>query len=252
MDGHYWRLVTLPESRSEKVAFLNAVCWFDAAGTIGSVPTGRTYRVVFRIALGFNAPVGALDGMLMRARVLPDHSHINEENGTSELPDPASGLPETSLRWTPHFIQRLKSPAPRSRLYGQEQIVPVWRTVALPPLHVPREAPDGSLRRYAPIRVEMVSHTGYWKSNLWIDGVEIVPVGGPSEREAERSLVVSSSSSSLASEAAEGESSSSGSSSAPSSSAGSPSRPPGTLPDDVDTTGGWLGRGMRFVRTFFE
>ena len=238
MDGHYWKLVSAPDAYSDQVPHLHSVCWFDVSGLFPSVPTGRAYRVVFRLALGFNAPVGSLDGMKLSAKVLHDHSHLDDDG----LPDPnRAELPETSTTWTPQIIQRLKAPAPRSRIYGQSEPVPVWRSVALPPLYVPPHDGEGRTRRYAPVRVEMVSHSGHWKSNVWVDGVEIVPIGGPSEREAEAAAVEL--------EASGSEPGPSTATMASSSRSGR-MRPPPYEGVQGEGEGGWLEAGMRFFRRF--
>lgn len=181
-----------------------------------------------RVALGFNAPVGAFNGVLIRAHVLPAVE--------SDLPDPTLELAESSVRLDPELIQRLKSPAPRSRLYGQTDPQPTWRTLVLPPLFVPEDTGDGR-RKFAKVRVELVSHTGAWKSNIWIDGVELLGTGGPGEREAEVDAVngTGGDTGSSSSEAAAG----------------------GRSPPIVNNNGtgngqGWLDYGRMWFRSFFQ
>ncbi|KAI8823598.1 uncharacterized protein EV422DRAFT_565533 [Fimicolochytrium jonesii] len=165
-NGQWWKIIESPESHSGKVAFLNAVWWFDIRYQIKGVPRGLyipTWRVLFP------ERTGGLEGVQFRISVKNggdgvEHANLVSEKRMSEiLPESASTAATIGFQ---HFINLER------HLPDNLSPVPQWVELSMPALNVgdwPGAAP------YWDVDIEATDHTSTYKYGMVIDWFQLVP-----------------------------------------------------------------------------
>jgi len=149
LNGQYWRLDDFPELSNGKAARLHRVCWLHVTGILRAVPRGH-YKVRWHLA--FDLDSYGLDDIRFVATAQPvDPDPIVRDN-----PEVSCKLGTTTLE----------------DLCGED-----WTDYEIPSiLDVGMQPPHDC--EFFDVLMEIVDHSGNWKSGLILDFVELIRVRG--------------------------------------------------------------------------
>ncbi|KAJ3073390.1 hypothetical protein HDU98_001681, partial [Podochytrium sp. JEL0797] len=177
-NPQYWELTsevagvtTIPQPiatrRSEKVALLKAVCWFDVSCDLPNVRAGAIY--VPKATIFVRRPFRTLENVMFSAEVL-------DSEGNTEL------LPSNTVNKVAMNIRGLVS--------NHAQASFPWVVVSLPKLWVGRMESDSDVNGFKTVRFRLQDHSAHWKNGLVLDSFELVKYEEPPAMETEQSGTV--------------------------------------------------------------
>ncbi|AEC05559.1 unnamed protein product [Arabidopsis thaliana] len=191
----YWKWITVPESKFEKVAELRNVCWFEVRGKIscGMLSKGTHYSVyvVFKTANGrsygfdlvpVEAGVGFVGKVATKKSVYFESGNADSRSATSHYSGISYAMVSRAFRMRRPWMQVQREEeeeveGERERgmnVVGPKERVDGWSEVELGKFYINNGGcgDDGSDEIEISI---METQNGNWKSGLIIQGIEIRP-----------------------------------------------------------------------------